>query len=54
MPILNSVPFVYRDSEVVVPQGPGLGLDLNEEAINRFRVDGPVHVRGVYPENISR
>ena len=54
MPILNSVPFVYRDGEVVVPQGPGLGLDLNEEAINRFRVDGPVHVRGVYPENIRR
>ena len=54
MSILNSVPFVYRDGEVVVPQGPGLGLDLNEEAINRFRVDGPIHARGVYPENISR
>jgi len=46
MPILNSVPFVYRGGEVVVPQGAGLGLDLNEEAINRFRVDGPVSGRG--------
>jgi D-galactarolactone cycloisomerase len=46
MPILNSAPFVFREGELVVPQGPGLGLDLNEEAINRFRVEGPVTGRG--------
>jgi hypothetical protein len=33
MPILNSKPFTFRDGELLVPQGPGLGLDLNEEAI---------------------
>jgi L-alanine-DL-glutamate epimerase-like enolase superfamily enzyme len=42
MPILNSAPFVFKDGELLVPQGPGLGLDLNEEAINRFKVDGPI------------
>jgi D-galactarolactone cycloisomerase len=42
MPILNSAPFVFEEGELLVPQGPGLGLDLNEEAINRFRIEGPV------------
>ena len=46
MAILNSAPFAFRDGELVVPQGPGLGLDLNEEAIDRFRVEGPVVARG--------
>ena len=46
MPILNSQPFVFKDGELLIPQGPGLGLDLNEEAINRFRVEGPVVGRG--------
>ena len=27
---------------MLVPLGPGLGLDLDEEAINRFRVESPV------------
>jgi D-galactarolactone cycloisomerase len=34
MPILNSNPFVFRDGELLIPQSPGLGLDLNEDAIN--------------------
>jgi D-galactarolactone cycloisomerase len=42
MPILNSQPFVFKDGELLVPQGPGLGLDLNEEAIDKFRLEGPV------------
>ena len=42
MPILNAAPFTFKDGEMLVPQGPGLGLDLNEEAINRFRVESPV------------
>jgi L-alanine-DL-glutamate epimerase-like enolase superfamily enzyme len=42
MPILNSNPFVFQNGELLVPQGPGLGLDLNEQALNRFKVEGPV------------
>ncbi len=42
LPILasNKQPFEFRNGEIVVPQSPGLGLELNEEAINRFRVEG--------------
>lgn len=37
--ILNSKElYAFRNGEVQVPQGPGLGLDLNEEAIERYRV----------------
>ena len=32
--------YTYKNGEIQVPQGPGLGLDLNEEAVNRFRVEG--------------
>ena len=32
--------YIYKNGEIQVPQGPGLGLDLNEEAVNRFRVEG--------------
>ena len=42
MPILNSRPFALRDGEIQVPQNPGLGLDLNEEAIDHYRVAGAV------------
>lgn len=30
--------FTFRNGEILVPQGPGLGLDLNEAAIEEFRV----------------
>ena len=37
--ILNSKElFTFRNGEIEVPQGPGLGLDLNEEAIERYKV----------------
>jgi D-galactarolactone cycloisomerase len=42
MPILNSRPFALKDGEIQVPQNPGLGLDLNEEAIDHYRVAGTV------------
>jgi L-alanine-DL-glutamate epimerase-like enolase superfamily enzyme len=37
--VLNSKElYVYRDGAIEVPQGPGLGLDINEEALARYRV----------------
>ncbi|MGA2117645.1 MAG: mandelate racemase/muconate lactonizing enzyme family protein [Bryobacteraceae bacterium] len=37
--ILNSKEvFQFRNGEIQVPQGPGLGLDLNQEAIERYKV----------------
>jgi D-galactarolactone cycloisomerase len=30
--------YTFRNGEIQVPQGPGLGLDLNEEAIQHYRV----------------
>jgi L-alanine-DL-glutamate epimerase-like enolase superfamily enzyme len=29
--------FRFEDGEIVVPELPGLGLDINEEAVERFR-----------------
>jgi D-galactarolactone cycloisomerase len=37
--ILNSGSvFSIKDGHILVPQGPGLGLDINEEAVERYRV----------------
>jgi D-galactarolactone cycloisomerase len=37
--VLNSKSvFDFRDGEILVPQGPGLGLDINEEAVEEYRV----------------
>ena len=37
--ILNQTEvFTFRNGEIQVPQGPGLGLNINEEAINHYRV----------------
>jgi L-alanine-DL-glutamate epimerase-like enolase superfamily enzyme len=37
--ILNSKElFTFHNGEIEVPQGPGLGLDLNEEAIGHYKV----------------
>ena len=30
--------FTVRDGMILAPEHPGLGLDLDEEAIERFRV----------------
>jgi L-alanine-DL-glutamate epimerase-like enolase superfamily enzyme len=30
--------YTFRNGEIQVPQGPGLGLDLNEDAIEHYRV----------------
>ena len=37
--ILNSKElYTFRNGEIEVPPGPGLGLDLNEDAIDRYKV----------------
>ncbi len=37
--VLNSKHvFTFRNGEIQIPDGPGLGLDINEEALQRFRV----------------
>ena len=37
--VLNSKEvFVIRDGEIEVPQGPGLGLDINEDALQKYRI----------------
>ena len=30
--------FGFRDGEIPLPAGPGLGLDVNEEAVEEYRV----------------
>jgi len=41
LPILKGQqPFTFRNGEIEVPQGAGLGLDIDETALNRFRVEG--------------
>ena len=30
--------YTFRNGELLIPQGPGLGLDLDEDAIERYRV----------------
>jgi D-galactarolactone cycloisomerase len=32
-------PFVARDSVVAIPDGPGLGVDVNEDALGRWLLD---------------
>ena len=47
LPILKGQqPFRFRNGEIDVPQSPGLGLDIDEEAVNRFRVEGFQSGRG--------
>lgn len=36
---LLTEPLVYADFELKVPSGPGLGIELDEAAVNRFRRD---------------
>ncbi|WP_026186936.1 muconate/chloromuconate family cycloisomerase [Ensifer sp. BR816] len=33
-------PLLFKDFELTLPQGPGLGIALNDDAVNRFRRDG--------------
>jgi L-alanine-DL-glutamate epimerase-like enolase superfamily enzyme len=30
--------FTFQGGEIQIPQGPGLGLDINEEALELYRV----------------
>jgi D-galactarolactone cycloisomerase len=40
-PILHGeTPFAFRDGAVVVPQYPGLGLNVDEKALQKYRVAG--------------
>jgi muconate cycloisomerase len=32
-------PFTYRDGNLVVPSGPGLGIELDEEKVDAYRVE---------------
>ena len=45
----NSRLFTIRDGHVEVPQSPGLGLDVNREAVERYRIP-PSTVRSFYPQ----
>jgi D-galactarolactone cycloisomerase len=46
--VLNSEKlFELRNGEIQVPQGPGLGLDVNQDALERYRVD---RARSFYPQ----
>jgi L-alanine-DL-glutamate epimerase-like enolase superfamily enzyme len=48
--LLNSKTlFTIRDGYIDVPQEPGLGLDVNREAVARCRIP-PSAVRGFYPQ----
>ncbi len=48
--VLNSdVLFTIRDGYIEVPQGPGLGLDVNREAVDRYRIP-PSPARNFYPQ----
>jgi L-alanine-DL-glutamate epimerase-like enolase superfamily enzyme len=48
--VLNGgTPFAIRDGYIEVPQGPGLGLDVNREAVRQYRIpDSPP--RSFYPQ----
>ncbi len=40
-PILHGVqPFRYEDGDMIVPQSPGLGLHVDDRALERYRVNG--------------
>jgi L-alanine-DL-glutamate epimerase-like enolase superfamily enzyme len=46
--VLNSSSlFVIRDGYIEVPQTPGLGLDVNREAVAQYRV---ADSRSFYPQ----
>jgi L-alanine-DL-glutamate epimerase-like enolase superfamily enzyme len=38
--------YTFKNGEIQVPQSPGLGLDIDEDAVNRFRVEGFITPRG--------
>jgi D-galactarolactone cycloisomerase len=35
---VDNNPFVFKDGDIMLPSGPGLGLEVNEDAIERWRV----------------
>jgi D-galactarolactone cycloisomerase len=36
---LLTEPFVPKDGRLAVPEGPGLGVEVDEDAVRRLRVD---------------
>jgi L-alanine-DL-glutamate epimerase-like enolase superfamily enzyme len=41
LPVLHGEqPFTFENGEAVVPQYPGLGLNVDEKALEKFRVAG--------------
>lgn len=38
---LIKAPFVFSEGAIRVPEGPGMGIDVDEEKIGRYRVDPP-------------
>ena len=38
---LISEGLVYRDGHVTLPEGPGLGVTLDEDALTHFTVNNP-------------
>jgi L-alanine-DL-glutamate epimerase-like enolase superfamily enzyme len=48
--VLNSQTlFTIRAGHIEVPQGPGLGLDVNRDAVAEFRIPGSPP-RSFYPQ----
>ncbi|WP_284506607.1 muconate/chloromuconate family cycloisomerase [Caballeronia sp. GAWG1-5s-s] len=41
---ISTKPLEYRDFELTVPDGPGLGIELNEAVVERFTRDGLMKV----------
>ena len=49
LPLLHGEqPFKYENGEALVPQWPGLGLNVDEDAVRHFRVEGLQYNPAVY------
>ena len=40
MTIVDPSVFAYRDGHVAIPQGPGLGIEVNEDFVRRAAAEG--------------
>lgn len=49
--VLFKKPFEIKDGYIDVPQGPGLGFEVNEEALKEFAYDGKWTIPVVYHED---
>jgi L-alanine-DL-glutamate epimerase-like enolase superfamily enzyme len=47
----GEAPFTFRDGSILVPQYPGLGLNVDEKALQKYRVEGfeRRNVKGLTP-----